>query len=347
MRKRFFWLILLTGMISSLFGQEAPPTVAPVTLLDTAFLMPPLSKKVFSFYFREKGTVLFNMESKEKPLLYVEVEEMPGIYHFSSFKAAKIEGQEIENEAHTLFRFKFRNSSIAHRYVQIRLQHRLAPFVKPVIFRDTIRDTIFAETIYQREFIDSIRYVKVRDSVAMEAVTLQDAKVQLAPRLDYTQSQNWRTLIASRLPRDREVYAWAYWIGVGDGAKTYYDDVKAKLPESWAAEGITTPLQAYAAGRLPQIPSPNLGEKVDFAFLDTAQANRFYNPLYLDSLLLDGPERSRMAYGSVSIQPGNQAEIYLGLENPNQVTALTVYVKIIALVREIILIDEASPPLKK
>jgi hypothetical protein len=316
-----FQIFILIGFASflgnapCLFAQEVMVEES-VVLLDSAFQIGILSQKTFSHYFREGGTIRFNLEVKEKPIHSVEVYEDPRVFVHSDYEIDKIENVDIEIVPYTRLKFRFRNSSyLKKRYCRVKLER--------VYERPLIPDTIIVvDTLY-----DTIRSkVIIFDTVATMVV---DARQEISPQYDPTRMP--RVAIPIDLPHN--TLYWAYWVGVGEEALADYIALQDVMPEDWIREGISSPLIAFGFSKVDDIPGTSLGEKTEYYFADTTETTRFILGMSTRELPIVSKKKVFTDHGKVTLDktPSN-GQVYACITNPNTVTEIVVFLKVAAFV---------------
>ncbi len=121
---------------------------------------------------------------------------------------------------------------------------------------------------------------------------------------------------------------YVYWIGVGKPTMLDYQTLQTKMPLTWSAEGVLEPIDAFALGKINQLPTGIHGEDVLFAITNETNKNAFLKGKPFSAKL---KRKGIVAYGYIDAAyvPESEAS-FICLNNDNEVSGINVYLKILA-----------------
>ena len=319
------------------FSQSETVDVAQITLKVGA------GKTEELYYGFTKGDqIIFNFEEvKGKPLKEIEIIELPTNSKFMDYKASSIVDKKIKVNKKSVYKFSFRNTSLAGRICRINIQ-RIPQSAESSNFNTdwewkTLYDTTYVPfTEDSLVGYDTLNYKeKVKELVKTEKV--DDMIMDKNQRVhSYFNENSSFTYLRVDLPnnkkepyRTEKVIAWAYWIGVGEeSSKAYAENVKSvgKIATGLAST-FGTPLAGVAVGAVTQLMTPKTGEDVQYAFIADFQNVQAY--LAGQTYYQFDQGKGIAAYGKNTDRL--QGTFFIGLHNDNQTTGVDANVKVVVI----------------
>lgn len=178
-------------------------------------------------------------------------------------------------------------------------------------FVDTSQQVVY-DTTWQWQTLDTTVALLLDESYTLGATITPDETHRRAVRL---------------APVPDATY-YLYWIGVGRAGQRAYEQLQLTLSPDWAAEGILTPLDAYARQKLFRLGGHTHGEDVTVAWLDTVSQALWRNALPCTPRKI---EQATVLYGRIDTTwLRDTIPLYLGLYNDNTVSPIDVRVKVAA-----------------
>ncbi|MEQ9262863.1 MAG: hypothetical protein RLP14_06855 [Owenweeksia sp.] len=341
-----WWILLVVLMLNSLIlrGQKLPPVeVANLTLKVGG-----LSAKEFYYGFAEGDEILFSFEEQRgKKVKEIEIIELPGSSKFMDYRSTKVEQKKIKVYKKGIYRFRFTNSALGKRVCKVHIQR--IPASEALIAFNTDWQW---ETRYDTSFVpyteDSlVRYdtsnvqVRKKEKVSdeLELITLlENHSVEV-----HSKEYNWtisgehygkyneeivRIDLPATLSSDLKIVEnmeWDYSVSVDQKMKVKTQKRNQNLM-SLAGNASSTlygPQMKIAFEAIGSVTGDHSDQSIYCALIpDYKNAISFKNDgqyrVYREDNLVSSPgiRRDRPLEGSV----------YLGLSNPNERDAVTVYV---------------------
>ena len=316
---KFFRLVIVVlsfGLISSLNAQELKTT----TIVNDTFEVTALKKNLSTYSFLAGDTIVIRVSEIEgKELHQFIIQDVNSAFQKIAKKQAVIE-ERIIVTADTDFNFIFNHKP---------------SITAPLGFKRNIHINIVKEEYFVPEVIE------VNDFVETVEVTLSDTINQLVQSdTAFAPVINEDFFLGSVIEPGKQTRKsieltpvpgatyYVYWIGVGNQAKKDYEQVKVNMPLEWAALGIIEPVDAFAMGKLRQMPIQPEGEDVFVAVVDVENKNSFQKK---QSFQPRFQRQGVVTYGIIDgeLVPEN-AQTFICLANDNAVSPIDVSVKIIA-----------------
>jgi len=336
MKLKLLFLITLIPLLS--FSQQEEPIKIGELTMKLSFQE---TKEIY-YSFAEGDEIIFDFELiKGKNLKEIEIIELPSNSVFMEYKATKLENKKIVVRNKGLYKFRLFNSAIGKRVCKVKIS-RIPESEKTKKFNTNWKWKILRDTTYVPYTKDSItgyktiRYKETkRELVKTEKV--EDLLFNKNQRVHSQLSDNRNsTYLRVDLPnpikselKEEKVISWAYWIGVGQEAQEAYKKSSSSIAN--LATDITTafgtPLAGLAVGTITDLIIPKTGEDVGYSFIpDYENAQKYINGV---TYLQFDTGKGIVAYGKKTNR--NQGTFYIGLYNDNQIQAIDVNVKVVAI----------------
>ncbi|MFT5832894.1 MAG: hypothetical protein ACI97N_000516 [Cognaticolwellia sp.] len=310
------WVLLLCFSSITMHAQE----VVRTTVSENTYKVGLFKKQLLTYPFSAGDTIIITItEKNEKSLAKITIEDANSSFKRVAKAVTSME-ERIVISADTDF--------------NILLKQR-PTFKKPFGFRRSVYVKIEKEQYIVPEIIE------INDFVEMEDVILYDTTVSI------TQSDTIFTAVLSEKAslgsliqpgtKTKKTYKiipipgatfYVYWIGVGDKIVEDYELLKSNMPTSWTALGIIEPIDAYAIGKLNNMPSRPEGEDVIFSIATTKGKENFlknqpYRPLF--------ERQGIVSYGMIDARYVPELEpSFICLKNNNEVSPIDISLKMVA-----------------
>ena len=334
---------LLLANVSNIFAQT------PITICEQTIKIGAMGEENLFYSFTTGDQILFDFtEINGKELKEIEVVELPSSTKFSTFKATNVDGKKISVNQKAVYQFRFKNGAVSGRICQVKIQ-RIPESEATARFNTgwkwkTLYDTTYVP--YTQDSLvgyDSLWYKEtVREEIASrieEYDLLPGGKPVTVKSTGIAVHDNPRSYVRISLPTNVEtpyqtkrVTAWAYWIGVGASAESFFSKNKENLKSAvTGVAGITNPLAGLALGFATDLIIPS-GEQIDpVRYAITNQQNMEFfmsgNPYsYYDNGFGKGGS------GKFNSKTMCQGSYYICLKNENIHDRIDVTVKAIAII---------------
>jgi hypothetical protein len=290
------------------------------TIVDETFKVSVLEKKLSTYSFLAGDTIVVRIsETDGKEMFQFVIEDANSPFKKIAKKQSFIE-ERIIVAADTEFNFTF-----SHK-----------PTLKaPLGFKRNIRISIVKEEYYEPEVI------AVNDFVETEEVTLYDTTVKIIQSdTTFAPVINEHIILGSVIEPGKQTRKameltpvpgathYVYWIGVGSEAKGDYEQMKSKMPEEWSLLGVIEPIDAYAMGKVRQMPVRPEGEDVYFALVNEYNKGQFLMNQDFEARFQN---QGVVTYGIIeALQVPEDERTFICLGNDNEVSSIGVDVKIVA-----------------
>ena len=321
----------------------------PVTVCDQTIKIGGTGEENLYYGFAEGDQIILEFESDKelKEIQVFELVEKNSSQKYSNFKATSAQ-TTIYVPQKAVYQFRFKNGAVAGRICKIKIQ-RIPESEATQRFNTgwkfkTLYDTTYVP--YTQDSLvgyDSLWYKEtVREEISsylVEEDLLPGGRPITIRSEGIIQHDNPREFVQIRLPQNenttymtKKVKAWAYWIGVGPTAESFFSKNKDAVKSSISTiAGITNPIAGLAVGAVTDLIIPS-GETIDpVRYAITDYENK--------GLFMTGNTYSYIDYGFGKGGTGRftnqrycQGTYYICLKNDNIHDRIDVTVKAIAVI---------------
>ena len=313
---RLILVVFLLGFLASAKAQELKTT----TIVNDTFEVTALKKNLSTYSFLAGDTIVIKISEIEgKELYQFIIQDVNSAFKKIAKNQTVIE-EKIIVTADTDFNFIFNHKPT---------------ITAPLGFKRTIHIHIVKEEYFIPEVIEVNDFVETTEVVLYDTINkLIQSDTTFAPVTNEEISlssaiepgkQTRKTIELTPVPG---ATYYVYWIGVGGKVKKDYEQVRMNMPLEWAALGILEPIEAFAMGKIRQMPTQPEGEDVFFALADVQNKKFFESKKSFQSRF---QRQGIVAYGIIDgkLVPENE-QTFICLANDNAVSPIEVGVKIIA-----------------
>lgn len=292
------------------------------TIVDETFDVSMFKKKLSTYSFFAGDTIVVTIEeTKGRELFKLIIEDVNSPFKKIAKKQSVIE-ERIVVATDTDFNFIFNQKPTLNALFG---------------FKRNIHIKIVKEEYFESEVIE------INDFVETTQVTLYDTSVVL------TQSDTIFSPVVNEFialgsiiepgKKNRKTIAikpvsgatyYVYWIGVGNKAKRDYEQMKVKMPLEWSALGVIEPIEAFAMGKIRQMPIQPEGEDVYFALADENDKKLFEVQQKINARF---EKKGVVTYGIIdTVNIPEDENTFICLSNDNAISNIGVYIKITAVI---------------
>lgn len=317
MKSLFQFLLLFCCLTATTVQAQELVTT---TIADETFKVSVFKQKLSTYSFLAGDTIIITItETEDKLLSKLIIEDVNSSFRRVAEKVATVQ-ERIVVVTDTDFNLIIDND---------------ASFKNPLGFNRNVHVNIVKE-----EYITPV-VVEVNDFIETEEITLSDTtyeitqsdsafapviseKVALGSKIE----PGKRTRKTLEIPPVPGATYYVYWIGVGKNAISDYEQLKSKLPPAWTALGIIEPIDAYAMGKIRQMPVRPEGEDVFFAITSEENKNRFTAHKKFQTRY---KKKGIVSYGIIdAAYVPEDGKTFICLGNDNEVSSINVVVKVVA-----------------
>jgi len=274
----FFYLVTFSS-----FGQSA------IDVTEQTIKIASNVEEVLYYGFAEGDQIIFSFsEVNGKELKEIEILEFPSFSKFSDFKTANIENKVIQVNKEAIYKFRFFNGHlIAGRICKVKIQRIPAnehtrnfnTNVNWITRQDTTWNTFTKDIVvgYDTTYIQKTKKELVKVDTVITELFSKNERVHSATAIGKTPY----TYIPVNLPENsyspnksnpyqvKEMFAWSYWLGVGQKATEEYEKADNSLSTGLMALGTLSgygALASLAVTGVSMFATPSVGDNVQYKF---------------------------------------------------------------------------------